>query len=254
LRAALNHAFHDDLVASDAPWRKVKAFRGVDAARIRYLTVAEAQRLINTCAPEFRPLVQPALQTGCRYGELCRLEVTDFNPDAGALVVPAASRVAVLVNPDNPAVDSTLRELEPAARAIGLQIQVVKASAIREINAAFATLARERPDALLVGIDPFFNGRRVQLVHLATRHALPASYPARNFAEAGGLMSYGANIVDAWREVGSYTGRLLRGAKPGDLPVVQSSKTELVVNAQTATMLGLNVPQALLSIANEVIE
>jgi putative tryptophan/tyrosine transport system substrate-binding protein len=170
-------------------------------------------------------------------------------------LVPAASRVAVLVNPDNPTiVDSTLRDLEPAARAIGLQIQVVNASTIREINEAFTTLARERPDALLVSIDPFFNGRRVQLVHLATRHGLPASYPARDFVEAGGLMSYGANIVDAWRQVGSYTGRLLQGAKPGDLPVVQSSKLELVVNAQTATMLGLNVPQSLLATADEVIE
>ena len=170
-------------------------------------------------------------------------------------LVPAASRVAVLVNPDNPTiVDSTLRDLEPAARAIGLQIQVVNASTIREINEAFTTLARERPDALLVGIDPFFNGRRVQLVHLATRHGLPASYPARDFVEAGGLMSYGANIVDAWRQVGSYAGRLLQGAKPGDLPVVQSSKLELVVNAQTATMLGLTVPQSLLATADEVIE
>jgi len=161
----------------------------------------------------------------------------------------------VLVNPDNPTiVDSTLRDLEPAARAIGLQIQVVNASTIREINEAFTTLARERPDALLVGIDPFFNGRRVQLVHLATRHGLPASYPARDFVEAGGLMSYGANIVDAWRQVGSYAGRLLQGAKPGDLPVVQSSKLELVVNAQTATMLGPTVPQSLLATADEVIE
>jgi len=170
-------------------------------------------------------------------------------------LVPAASRVAVLLNPDNPTiVDSTLRDLEPAARTIGLEIQVVNTSTIREINEAFALLARERPDALLVGIDPFFNGRRVQLVHLATRHALPASYPARDFAEAGGLMSYGANIVDAWRQVGSYTARLLQGAKPGDLPVVQSSKLELVINAQAATMLGLNVPQALLATADEVIE
>src|SRR5262245_19797379 len=170
-------------------------------------------------------------------------------------VVPGASRVAVLVNPDNPTiVASTLRDLEPAARATGLQIQVVNASTIREVNEALTTLRRQAPDALLVGIDPFFNGRRVQLVHLATRHALPASYPARDYAEAGGLMSYGANIVDAWRQVGSYAARLLQGAKPGDLPVVQSSKLELVVNAQTATMLGLNVPQALLVAADEVIE
>jgi putative tryptophan/tyrosine transport system substrate-binding protein len=170
-------------------------------------------------------------------------------------LVPAATRVAVLVNPDNATdVESTLRDVKPAARATGLQLQVLNASTIREINAAFATFARERPDALFVGIDPFFNSRRTQLVHLATRHALPASYGARDFVEAGGLMSYGANIVDAWRQVGSYAARILQGAKPVDLPVVQSSKFELVINAQTATMLGLNVPQALLATADEVIE
>ena len=170
-------------------------------------------------------------------------------------LVPAATRVALLVNPANAAnTETTLREGEPAARAIGLQIQVLNASTIREINAAFASFARERPDALFVGIDPFFNSRRIQLVNLATRHALPASFPARDFAEAGGLMSYGANIVEAWRQVGSYAGRILKGAKPADLPVVQSSKFELVINAQTATMLGLTVPPMLLARADEVIE
>jgi putative ABC transport system substrate-binding protein len=170
-------------------------------------------------------------------------------------LVPAATRVALLVNPANAAnTETTLREAEPAARAIGLQIQVLNASTIREINAAFASFARERPDALFVGIDPFFNSRRIQLVNLATRHALPASFPARDFAEAGGLMSYGASIVDAWRQVGSYAGRILKGAKPADLPVVQSSKFELVINAQTATMLGLTVPPMLLARADEVIE
>jgi putative ABC transport system substrate-binding protein len=170
-------------------------------------------------------------------------------------LVPAASRVAVLVNPANTTnVETALREVGAAARAIGFQIQVLNASTIREINAAFERLAHERPDALFVGIDPFFNSRRTQLVNLAARHALPASYPARDYAEAGGLMSYGASIVDAWRQVGAYAGRILKGAKPADLPVVQSSKFELVINAQTATMLGLEVPPTLLARADEVIE
>jgi putative ABC transport system substrate-binding protein len=170
-------------------------------------------------------------------------------------LVPAATRVAVLIDPANATgTETTVRETGAAARAIGLQIQVLKASTISEINAAFATLVHERPDALFVGGDPFFNSRRTQLVHLATRHAVPASYPARDFADAGGLMSYGANIADAWRQAGSYAGRILKGEKPADLPIVQSSKFELVINAQNATMLGLTVPPQLLAIADEVIE
>ena len=170
-------------------------------------------------------------------------------------LVPGAARVAVIVNPaDAKYTEATLREVGPSARAMGLQIQVVKASTIREINEAFATFVHDRPDALFVGTDPFFNGRRTQLVHLSTRHAIPTSYPARDYAEVGGLMSYGANIADAWRQCGSYTGRILNGAKPSDLPVVQSSKFELVINVQTATMLGLTVPQALLVAADEMIE
>ena len=156
---------------------------------------------------------------------------------------PAAARVAVLVNPANA---STTRDhverREAAARAMGLQIQVLNASTSREIDAAFATFVRERPDALFVGGDPFFNSRRVQLVNLASRHAIPATYSKRDIAEAGGLMSYGTNIADAYRQVGVYVGRILKGAKPADLPVVQASKFELVINAETARMLGLTVP------------
>ena len=156
-------------------------------------------------------------------------------------LVPAATRVAVLVNPANANdCESTLRDVEPAARAMGLQIQVVNASTSREIDAAFATFVRERPDALFVGGDPFFNSRRVQLAHLAARHAIPATYSVREYAEAGGLMSYGSDITDAYRQVGVYAGRILKGAKPADLPVVQASKFELVINAQTARMLGLD--------------
>jgi putative ABC transport system substrate-binding protein len=170
-------------------------------------------------------------------------------------MVPGARRVAVLVSPANVKYsETTINEVEPSAHSMGLQIQVLKASTISEINAAFATLASARPDALFVGHDPFFNGRRIQLVQLATRYAVPTSYSSRDFAEAGGLMSYGANIADAWRQAGSYTGSILKGAKPADLPVVQSNKFELVINNQTATMLSLTVPSSLLAIADEVIE
>jgi putative ABC transport system substrate-binding protein len=170
-------------------------------------------------------------------------------------LVPGAARVAVLVNPANATTaETTLREAEAAARAMGLQIQVLNASTSREINAAFASLGRERPDALFVGGDAFFNSRRIQLVNLASRHAVPAAYADRLLPEVGGLMSYGSDIVAAWRQVGVYTGRILKGAKPTDLPVVQASKFELVINAETARMLGLTVPPTLLASADEVIE
>jgi ABC-type uncharacterized transport system substrate-binding protein len=170
-------------------------------------------------------------------------------------LVPGAARVGVLVNPVNATTtESTLRDVEPAARAIGLQIQVLNASTGREIDAAFATFVRERADAVFVGADSFFVSRRVQLTNLAVRHAVPAIYSARDFAEVGGLMSYGASLTDASRQMGVYTGRILKGAKPADLPVVQSSKFELVINHQTARMLGLDVPPMLLARADEVIE
>ena len=170
-------------------------------------------------------------------------------------MVPGAARIAVLVTPANVAqTQSTLTELNAAVRAIGLQIRLLNANTSREIDTAFATFDRERPDALFVASSPFFTSRRVQLVQLAARHAIPATYVGRQFADIGGLMSYGANLADVWRQLGVYTGRILKGAKPADLPVVQASKFELVVNAQTARMLGLTVPASLLSIADEVIE
>jgi putative ABC transport system substrate-binding protein len=169
-------------------------------------------------------------------------------------MVPAAARLAVLVNPAGPTPEITLRDVEPAARATGLQIQVVRASTSREIDAVFATFVRERPDILFVGTDPFFSNRRVQLVHLATRHAIPATYPGRQFPDIGGLMSYGSDLADAYRQVGAYAGRILKGAKPADLPVVQASKFELVINLQTARIIGLTVPASLLARADEVIE
>jgi len=169
-------------------------------------------------------------------------------------LVPRAARVAVLVNPAGPDAETTLKDVEPAARAIGLQIPVLNASTSREINAAFATFVRERPDALFVGGDPFFSSRRVQLVHLATLHKVPAIFSNRDYVEAGGLMSYGSNLADAWRQVGVYTGRILKGAKPADLPVVQASKFELVINVESARMIGLTLPDKLLAAADEVLE
>jgi putative ABC transport system substrate-binding protein len=169
--------------------------------------------------------------------------------------VPAAVRVAVLVNPVNTTIaETTVRDAETAARAMGLQIQVLNASTSREIAAAFATIVRERVDALLVGTDTFLSSRRVQLVNLTVRHAVPAGFTQRDFAEIGGLMSYASNIAGVWRQAGDYAGRILKGAKPADLPVVQSSKFELVINAETARMLGLAVPPTLLASADEVIE
>jgi ABC-type uncharacterized transport system substrate-binding protein len=183
-----------------------------------------------------------------------RAELTAKRLELLRELVPAPSRVAVLVNPANAVnTEPTLRDVQAAARSMGLQIQVLEASTSREINAAFATFVRERPDALFVGPDIFFLSRRLQLAHLATRHAIPATYSARQYAEAGGLMSYGTKITDAWRQLGVYTGRILKGAKPADLPVEQLSKFELVINAETAR-LGLTVPPSLLAIADEVIE
>ena len=170
-------------------------------------------------------------------------------------LVPAATRVALLVNPTNATdTETTVRDVTAAARTIAFQIQVLNASTSREIEAAFESIGRERPDALFVGPDPFFQSRRVQLAVLSARHTVPATYPNRDYAEAGGLMSYGANVTDAWRQVGAYSGRILKGAKPADLPVVQASKFELVINLPTARALGLDVPPTLLARADEVIE
>jgi putative ABC transport system substrate-binding protein len=169
-------------------------------------------------------------------------------------MVPGAARIAVLVNPANTTTETALSDAAAAARVMGLQIQVLNASTSREIDAAFATFVRERPDAVFVSLDVFFISRRAQLVNLASRHALPASYPLREFAEVGGLMSYGTNIADTFRHIGVYAGRILKGAKPADLPVVQSTKFELVINAWSARILGLAVPPTLIAAADEIIE
>jgi putative ABC transport system substrate-binding protein len=181
-------------------------------------------------------------------------EVTAKRLDLLRELMPSATRVGVLVNPVNATnTETTLREMAAAARTTGLQVKVLNASTSREIDAAFASLLRERPDALFVGAEPYFYSRRVQLAVLAASHRLPAIYSQRDLV-AGGLMSYGTNIADAFRQIGVYAGRILKGTKPADLPVVQASKFELVINLPTARALGLEVPPMLLARADEVIE
>ena len=170
-------------------------------------------------------------------------------------LAPATARVAVLANPANVGREqSTRAQLEPAARVLGLQVQFYNASTNPEIDTAYATMMRERPDALFVAGDALFTSRRVQLISLAARHALPAVYASREFVEGGGLMSYGTSIIDMYRQVGAYCGRILKGEKLADLPVVQTNKFELIINLQTAKLIGLEVPPMLLARADEVIE
>ena len=170
-------------------------------------------------------------------------------------LVPKAVRVAVLVNPGNASVaESTLRGVQEAAPTIGLQTQILNASTIGEIDAAFATIARERPDALFVAPDTFFDSRPVQFATLTARDRIPATYGNRDYVAAGGLMSYGTDLAEMFHQVGVYTGSILKGAKPADLPVLQSTKFKFVINLQTARALGIEVPSDLLSIADEVIE
>jgi putative ABC transport system substrate-binding protein len=170
-------------------------------------------------------------------------------------LVPKAVRVAVLLNPANASIaNSTLRGTKEAAPTIGLQIQILNATTIGEIDAAFASLARERPDALFVAPDAFFTSRRGQFTTLAAANKIPAAFPDRDYVAAGGLMSYGTDLADMFRQVGVYTGKILKGAKPAELPVAQSTKFEFVINLQTARALGVEVPPGVLSIADEVIE
>jgi putative ABC transport system substrate-binding protein len=170
-------------------------------------------------------------------------------------LVPQVKRVAVLVSPADAAnTAATLRDVEASARAFGLEIHVFNADTSGEIDSTFEAMGRESTDALFVSATPFFNGRRVQLAQLAAIRRLPAAYALREAAEVGGLMSYGANIADAYRQLGIYAGRILKGAKPVDLPVVQAAKFEFVINVHTARILGLTVPPTLLATADEVIE
>ena len=170
-------------------------------------------------------------------------------------LVPRATRVAVLVNPaEAKRTEFTMEALEAAARMMALQLQVLKANTSREIEAAFDNIERQRPDVLFIQTSPFLNVRNVQLAMLAAYHHVPGTHSEREYADAGGLMSYGSSIADAYRQQGAYVGRILRGAKPADLPVVQSSKLELVLNTATARMLGVTIPPTLLATADEVIE
>jgi putative tryptophan/tyrosine transport system substrate-binding protein len=170
-------------------------------------------------------------------------------------LAPGATRVAVLVNPtDAIRTESNVRDVEAAARSIGLQIRVLNASTIGDIDAAFTTLVRERMDGLFVVPDAFFNNRRVQLATLTARHAIPSAYAQRDYVEVGGLMSYGTNLADARRQVGVYTGRVLKGENPAELPVLQPTRFELVINLTTAKALGLTIPPTLLARADQVIE
>ena len=183
--------------------------------------------------------------------------MSDLGPKQLGLLrelVPTASLVGLLVNPNNGNAEAIIKDLKVAAATIVVEIVIVRASDSHEIEAAFAVVVRNKVHALVVGTDPFFYARRVQLVTLATRHALPTVYNVREHAEAGGLMSYGTSLTEAWRQVGAYTARILKGEKPSNLPVVQSSKFDFVINLPTARALGLAVPPMLLARADDVIE
>jgi len=169
-------------------------------------------------------------------------------------LAPTSTSIAILLNPSNAQAQTQEREAQRAARVIGRQVLVLKAGSEHEIERAFATLVRERAGALLVGGDTFFNSQAILFVVLTARHAIPTIYPWRSYVDAGGLMSYGASLLDAYRQMGVYTGRVLRGEKPADLPIVQPTKFELVINLKTARAVGIALPPTLLARADEVIE
>ena len=190
--------------------------------------------------------------------------LTGFNGFSGELgakglallheLVPSAATIGFLANPSNPVFELTTRDVLAAAPVIGLKVQILKAGTDREIDTAFVSLVQERIGALLVGNDVLFNNRIEQVIALAARHAIPTMYLSREFAAAGGLISYGVSLIEIYREVGLYTGRILKGEKPADLPVIQATKLELIINLKTAKALGLQIPDRLLALADEVIE
>jgi putative tryptophan/tyrosine transport system substrate-binding protein len=181
----------------------------------------------------------------------------ELNPkrlDLLSELVPEAKVIALLVNPNNSGAEPTIRDVQEAAGAKGVQLHTLKAGSESEIDAAFVGLIQLHADAIVVGSDPFFNSRREQFVAMAARHAVPAIYEWREFAEAGGLISYGPSLTGTWRQVGAYVGRILAGAKPADLPIQQPTTFELVINLNTAKALGLTIPQSILGRADEIIE
>jgi len=187
--------------------------------------------------------------------------VNQFSGELGAKglallhdLVPSAVTIGFLENPNNPLSEVTTRDVLAAAPLIGLKVQILKAGTDREIEAAFVSLVQARTGALLVGVDIFFNNRIERLAELAARHGIPTMYPSREFVVAGGLISYGTSLIETYRQVGLYTGRILKGEKPADLPVIQATKIQLIINLKTAKALGVQIPDKLLALADEVIE
>jgi putative tryptophan/tyrosine transport system substrate-binding protein len=236
------------------------------SAIVAFVSAAPVAKTMNTTIPVVFLTAEDPVKLGL-VASLARPggNLTGVNMLSGELaakrlellreLLPRASKISLLHYPAAANADSTLKDLEAAARNLGLQMQVVNASTNGQIDAAFASFVSERTDALLIGSnDPFFSSRRVQLAMLSAHHAIPMISGTREIAEVGGLMSYGPNFADAWHQIGIYTGRILEGTKPAELPVLQTSKFELVINAQTARMLRLTVPSSLLAVADEVIE
>ncbi len=258
-RWAENHYDRLPALAADLVSRKVDAI----------VTIAGAPALAAKSATSTIPIVFAGVGDPVGFGLVGSLarpggnltgfsninaELTPKRLELLSELVPQAKVIALLVNPNNPNTESIIRDMQEAARVKGLQLAILKAGTESEIDAALATIVERHAGAVVVGGDPFFFSRREQLLALASRHAVPANYMWREFAAAGGLISYGTRVTEAFRQAGSYTGRILKGAKPADLPVQQTSKLELVVNLTTANTLGLTVPPSILARADEVIE